>query len=141
MQPRGKYTMVKIPSKWLPIWQGLMDIAAGTLVVPDEYHAVLPRCAPSEARDTMNAWLQTLFIRQRDYPGCPGSFNPGTVATMLGQPLGYASRGWEWLVLYGYVDPTGPGGEYFLPGQSPIADPEAFDRGLFGSGQEVASAG
>jgi Domain of unknown function (DUF3854) len=29
MQPKGKHTMTKIPSKWMPIWQGLMELEAG----------------------------------------------------------------------------------------------------------------
>ena len=41
-QPKGKHTMAKIPSKWMPIWQGLMELEAGELTLPDEYKPTLP---------------------------------------------------------------------------------------------------
>jgi hypothetical protein len=57
MQPKGRYTMVKIPSKLLPEWQGRMEIAAGALTVPDEYQPCLPPDTPQSEVDVMADWL------------------------------------------------------------------------------------
>jgi hypothetical protein len=130
-QPKGKHTMAKIPSKWTPIWQGLMELEAGELTLPDEYKPTLPACAPQEARDVLEAWAKTLWIRQRKYPGCAASFNPGTLSVMLGKPMTYVLTGWEWLTMYGYIDATwqrGQKDDWYVLGRNPIADPEEFDR-------------
>jgi hypothetical protein len=146
MQPKGKHTMVKIPGKWMPIWQGLMELEAGELTLPDEYKPDLPACAPQDARDVLGAWAKTLWIRQRQYPGCSASFNPGTLSLMLGEPLAYVLDGWDWLTMYSYVDVTwqrGQKDDWYVLGRNPIADPEELDRRLrqmsdddfFGSGE------
>jgi hypothetical protein len=96
----------------------------------------LPKCAPQEARDVLGAWLKTLWVRHRKYPGCPGVFDPEMVGLMLGKPRAYVFSGWEWLQDYRYADAvyekdaSGALRELFHVGKAPIDDPEAHDRHL-----------
>jgi hypothetical protein len=131
MQPKGKHTMTKIPSIWMPIWQGLMELEAGELVLPDEYKPHLPACAPQEACDVLEAWLKTVWVRHRKHPDCAASFNPGTLYVMLGKPMSYVLYGWQWLTSYDYVEATwqpGQKDDWYVLGRNPIAGPEEFDR-------------
>jgi hypothetical protein len=96
----------------------------------------LPKCAPQEARDMLGAWLKTLWVRHRKYPGCPGVFDPEMLSLMLGKSRTYVLTGWYWLEEYRYVDAvyvkdsTGKERELFQLGEHPIEDPEAHDQRL-----------
>jgi hypothetical protein len=107
MQPKGRYTMVKVfPSTFMSEWQGRMEVAAGVLTVPDEYRVTSLeglRLNPS-AVDVMNDWLLTSWLRHRAYPGCPAAFNAGNTALALGRDWKAVRADWEALEFFEHVD-------------------------------------
>jgi hypothetical protein len=130
-QPKGRYKMVKIPGSWMPIWQGLMEVAAGDAVVPDEYRVDVPPCAPPLAQTLLTQWATTLWIRHKQYPGQPGFFAPEPFALLLKAPIKDVVAAWEWLERYGFVEVSGAHSaktQFYRLGADPIQDPEAVER-------------
>jgi hypothetical protein len=129
--PKGRYKMVKIPRNWMPIWQGLMEVAAGDAVLPAEYRVALPSCAPPLAQPLLTHWATTLWIRHKQYPGQPGFFAPDPFVLLLKAPEKDVVAAWEWLERYGYVELSGGCSDktqFYRLGGNPVQDPEAAER-------------
>jgi hypothetical protein len=129
--PKGRYRMVRIPPKWMPIWQGLMEVAAGDAVLPDEYRVEVPSCAPPLCQPLLTEWATTLWIRHRKYPGQAGFFAPEPFSYLLKAPVKDVVLAWEWLERYGFVELSGAHSDktqFYRLGKDPIQDPEAVER-------------
>jgi hypothetical protein len=63
-KPEGRAEMVRIPGKWLPIWQGLLEVATGALTPPLWVTAALPEGMTPLAQRLLDNWRLALWVRQ-----------------------------------------------------------------------------
>ena len=135
LQPKGRYTMVKVPRKFLPEWQGRMEIAAGVLAVPDEYRVEALEGVEScpSVLAVMNDWLLTSWLRHRKYPGCATAFNAGNVALALGRDWKEVRADWEVLEFFDHAEghevkgPDGKAMTLYQRGQGPTRQVRPWD--------------
>jgi hypothetical protein len=64
-EPKGQAQMAPIRSTWLPVWQGLLEVAAGDRAVPEQYRTQLPEGLGETAQGTLDAWRTIEWIRSQ----------------------------------------------------------------------------
>jgi hypothetical protein len=89
--PKGQAQIVPIRRTWLPVWQGLLEIAAGDRVVPEAYRTPLPDGLGETAQGTLDAWRTIEWIRslrpRKEEDGAEAAEKP-----LLSNPVAVASE-------------------------------------------------
>jgi hypothetical protein len=131
--PKGQAQMVPIHCTWLPVWQGILEIAAGDRVVPEAYRTPLPDGLGETAQGTLDAWRMIEWTRsqrpRKDGEEANGGtfFDPHMIAMLTGQAVADVLSDWELLELYGFIEFVA--GNRYVIGKHPIT-PQEMDARL-----------
>jgi hypothetical protein len=94
---RGRYKMEKIKPWWIPVWDGLLRIAAGEL----PFDRVAPY--PGLEGEVLTAWRKIHHVRRLRYPGEPTLFDPSMVSVLVQRSKEDVSLAWLTLEACGAV--------------------------------------
>jgi hypothetical protein len=123
--PKGRAERVKLPIRWMPIWQGFLDVAMGELTPPLWVAALLPEGMSPLAQRLLNDWRLALWLRQREYPDAKQSFfDPKCFAICLQARVADVVSAWEELDGLWIVEQAEDGTPYQL-GDSPMTPEKA----------------
>jgi hypothetical protein len=124
-----RYKARRIPESWLPIWEGLLQIASGQLECP--YRSTLD----GDPGALADAWAQSCWIRERwqrrqGYNAGLSMFDPSMFSALLQWPKSRVVRAWDEVDCSGAVRRGGVGMSLYYRGDEDLWIDADVERSL-----------